>query len=165
MATVGIAFAGTNARAADATAGGTEVVREFFAALETMDIERFLKIWDERGVQIMPFAPAGFPQRLEGRAAIRQQYEGLPKNFASMKFPDLQIYRTADPAVVWATWRGEIPIEATGKPYNNRYAGLFKLRDGRVIEFHEYFNPLILLEAFGDAESLQRNYNVKPETR
>jgi ketosteroid isomerase-like protein len=164
MATVGIAFAGTNARAADATAGGTEVVREFFAALETMDIERFLKVWDERGVQIMPFAPAGFPQRLEGRAAIRQQYEGLPKNFTSMKFP---ICKSIAPTIRPSCGRpgAARSDQATGKPYNNRYAGLFKLRDGRVIEFHEYFNPLILLEAFGDAESLQRNYNGKPETR
>ncbi len=140
------------------------MVREFFGALEAMDIERFLKVWDERGVQIMPFAPESFPSPLDGREAVKRQYESLPKNFTSMRFPGLTIYPTNDPGLLWATWRGEIQIKATGAMYNNNYAGLFKVRDGRLVEFHEYFNPIILQQAFGDPEALRKNYNAAPAT-
>ena len=145
------------------TSEGT--VREFFAALEAMDVDRFLKVWHERGVQVMPFALEGFPSLLDGREAVKRQYESLPKNFTAMRFPALSIYPTQDPGVFWATWRGEIQIKASGRMYNNNYAGMFKLRDGRLVEFHEYFNPIVLMQAFGDPEALKRNYNVQPEVK
>lgn len=54
---------------------------------------------------------------------------------------------------------GEIQIAATGKPYNNRYIGLFRLRDGKIVLFKEYFNPTILTESFGSG--LGENFNTK----
>ena len=75
-------------------------VREFFAALEAMDIPRFLALWAEDGVQEMPFAPAGFPARLEGRAAIARQYGPLPAAYTGMAFPLRSLRATEDPRVV-----------------------------------------------------------------
>jgi ketosteroid isomerase-like protein len=39
----------------------------------------------------------------------------------------------------------------TGKLYNNFYHFLFELRDGKVIRWREYTNPMHALEVFGDA--------------
>ncbi len=77
----------------------------------------------------MPFSPQGFPTRLEGKDAVYRQYSSLPKNYTSMKFPNLVIYPMLDPNLVLAEYRGEIQIAATGKQYNNRYIRLFRLRD------------------------------------
>ncbi|MBW4607439.1 MAG: hypothetical protein KME22_09495 [Hassallia sp. WJT32-NPBG1] len=47
-------------------------------------------------------------------------------------------------------FRGEIEVLATKKPYNNTYAGLFKFRDGQVVLFREYYNPIVFIEAWGN---------------
>jgi hypothetical protein len=83
------------ARAAAST-GADPRVSAFFAALEAMDIPRFVDLWAEDGAQDMPFAPGDFPKRLEGRAAIARQYGPLPSAFTGMKFPISRITPGAD---------------------------------------------------------------------
>lgn len=136
---------------------GRAVVEEFFAALEAMDVDRFLRVWAEDGVQVMPFSPPGFPQRLDGREAIANQYRSLPENYASMRFPR-EILATEDANRFLVRYTGSIELKAGGR-YDNTYVSLVTLEDGRIVEFVEYFNPIVLQNAFGD--QLQQNFNVR----
>lgn len=77
-----------------------------------------------------------------------------------MTFPDLTIYPMLDPNWLLAEYRGEIDVAATGKAYNNRYCALFPLRDAYIVLFREYFNPIILSEAFSDRTSLGSTFNL-----
>lgn len=135
-----------------------ETVRRFFDALDAIDIDAFLELWADDGVQEMPFAPAGFPRRLEGRAAIRRQYGNMPQAYARMKFPDLALQPMLDPEWVLAEYRGEIELAAGGS-YNNRYCGVFNVRDGKIVRFTEYFGPIILSRAFG-GDALARTFGI-----
>ena len=136
---------------ADAAIAGT---REFFAALEASDIPRFLKIWADDGVQEMPYAPPGFPNRLDGKAAIEKQYGPLPAAYDGMTFPLESLRATDDPNVVIAEFRGSIGLKSGGR-YDNRYVGVFKFNDeGKLIHYSEYFDPFVLLAGFpGAAEN------------
>jgi hypothetical protein len=58
-----------------------------------------------------------------------------------------------DPNTLYAEYRGEIEVLATGKPYNNIYAGLFKFRNGKILLYREYYNPMVFTEAWGDSFS------------
>ena len=136
-------------KTANANADAEAVIEEFLDALEARSIERLLNVWHENGVLIMPFSPEGFPTRIEGKEAIRHHYGGLPTNCKFMCFPDRAFHFTNDPNRVWVEFCGKIKIKATGKSYNNAHVCLFTLRDGRIIEYKEYSNPLILLNAFG----------------
>ena len=60
-------------------------------------------------------------------------------------------------------FRSETQIKATGKSYNNTHARLFILCDGRIIEYKEYYNPLILLKAFGSPETLRKSFGTPPK--
>ncbi|WP_438024858.1 nuclear transport factor 2 family protein [Sorangium sp. So ce233] len=133
------------------------VVRAFFARLEAFDIRGFTELFAEGGRQVMPFSPEGFPKLLEGRAAIFNQYRSMPENFASMRFPDLVVHDMVDPSRFFVTYRGEIRLRSGGS-YNNTYAGLFVIQNGQIAEYHEYFDPIVLQRAFGDA--LGASYNV-----
>jgi ketosteroid isomerase-like protein len=124
-------------------------VRAFFATLEALGSgEQVAALFAEDGRQVMPFAPQGFPTLLEGRAAIARQYGGLPAAFTSMRFPGLVIRDLASPREFFATYRGDIALRAGGK-YDNDYAGYFVVREGRIAEFREFFNPIVLQRAFG----------------
>lgn len=137
-----------------------KVVRDFLALLEAKNIQAWIELWAEDGVQEMPFSPPGFPSRIEGKTAIHSHYSGLPTAYSRMAFPDLKIYQMLDPNWLLAEYRGEIDIAATGRAYNNHYCALFNLRDGQIALFKEYFNPTILSEAFGDTSSLGATFNL-----
>src|SRR5687767_9398764 len=89
---------------------GTEVIRQFFVRLESFEIGRWLELWHHDGVQVMPFAPRGFPRRLEGRDAIFEQYKGLPERFRSMAFVDVHIEPLKRSGEHFVTYRGEIRL-------------------------------------------------------
>jgi ketosteroid isomerase-like protein len=144
------------------TAGERErnraTVRAFFATLEALGSgEQVAALFAEDGRQVMPFAPGGFPRTLDGRGAIARQYGGLPAAYTAMRFPDLVVRDLASPTEFFATYRGDITLQGGGK-YDNEYAGHFVVRGGRIVEFTEYFNPIVLQRAFGDR--LQGTFSV-----
>lgn len=134
------------------------VIEDFFAKLEAMDIAGFVNLFDEYGVQEMPYSPAGFPKKLEGRAAINKQYGGLPQNYNSMKFTNRVWHESVDPNKFVVEYHGLIDVK-NGKPYNNDYIGVFELKGGKITRYVEYFNPIILQEAFG--KDLNKNFNAE----
>jgi hypothetical protein len=140
---------------ASARARNRRTVERFFHALEAKDLTAFLDVWADDGVQVMPFAPKNFPSRLEGKAAIRTQYGSLPENYRYMRFPR-EIAPMQDPERFVVRYTGRIGL-ASGGRYDNTYVGLFTVRAGRVREFVEFFDPVVLQTAFGAA--LQQNFN------
>lgn len=124
-----------------------EVVDRFFVALETQEFEILNEIFSEDARQLNPYIPEGFPKSFDGRDGIFKQYSGLTENFGQMKFPRT-IYVTEDPNTVFVKFRGEIEIKAGGK-YENDYLGIFKLDSGKIVEYTEFFNPIVMAKAFG----------------
>lgn len=107
----------------------------------------FKEIFAEKGRQLNPYSPEGFPKSFAGAEGIYKQYSGLSGNFGQMKFPR-QIFATEDPNFFFVKFRGEIEIKAGGK-YENDYLGTFKLENGKVVEYTEYFNQIVMAKAFG----------------
>lgn len=137
-----------------------QTVRDFLRLLGEKKMDAWAKLWAEDAVQEMPFSPAGFPTEVEGRDALIKHYSGLPEAYGAMSFPDLVLYRMSDPNWVLAEYRGEIEVLATGRPYNNHYCGLFHLQDGQIVLFREYYNPLVLTEAFGGESALAQSFSL-----
>jgi ketosteroid isomerase-like protein len=125
------------------------VVENFFIALETQHFELLKEVFAENGRQLNPYVPEGFPKSFDGREAIYKQYSSLPQNFGQMKFPR-EIYATDDPNFFVVKFKGDIEIKAGGK-YENDYIATFKLENGKVTEYTEYFNPIVMAKAFGIA--------------
>lgn len=126
-----------------------KVVDNFFVALETPKFEMLKEIFAINGKQLNPYSPEGFPKSFDGADGIYKQYSGLTENFGQMRFPR-EIFATEDPNFFFVKFRGEIGIKAGGK-YENDYLGTFKLKDGKIIEYTEYFNQLVMAKAFGIA--------------
>jgi ketosteroid isomerase-like protein len=64
-----------------------------------------------------------------------------------MKFPRT-LYATEDPQFIFVKFRGIIEIRAGGT-YENDYLGTFRLEKGKIVEYTEYFNPIVMARAFG----------------
>ena len=137
-----------------------EIATQMLRNLEMKDIDAWAKLWDENGVQEMPFSPEGFSRRLEGKTALYNQDKDLPKNFSEMKFPIKRISTLEDPEWVVMEYGGLIKLKAGGE-YNNSYISLLHIKNGKILLLKEYFDPIILQTAFGT--NLQRNFNVKKD--
>ena len=136
-----------------ATERAKRTVLDFLQGLEAKDMEQVNGVWAENGVQEMPYTPQGvdFPSRVEGRKALIAQYSGWPQNAGAANFTDeLVFHETQDPNVVIAEYRGVTEVVPTGRTYDQRYIGVFRVNDAGKIElFREYFDPNVFAEAFG----------------
>jgi uncharacterized protein len=122
-------------------------VDSFFVALETQQLHMLKEVFAEKGRQLNPYAPEGFPKSFDGAEAIYKQYRGLTQNFGQMKFPRL-ILATEDPNFFFGQFKGKIDIRAGGR-YENDYIATFRLEIGKIAEYTEYFNQVTMAKAFG----------------
>jgi ketosteroid isomerase-like protein len=123
-----------------------KAVDNFFLALESQKFEMLKEVFAKNGKQLNPYSPEGFPKSFDGAEGIYKQYCGLTDKFGQMKFPR-EIFATEDPNFFFVKFRGEIEIKLGGK-YENDYLGTFKLKNGKVVEYTEYFNQVVMAKAF-----------------
>lgn len=148
-----------------ANADAEAVVEEFFDSLEAMNIERFAKIWHQDGIVILPFSPKGFPTRIEGIEKIRRQYGSFLMRCKRMRIGDRVFHFSSDHARVWAEFRGEIEIKATGMLYSNSYVSQLILHEARILEYMEYFSPFLLLDSLGNNNKSGENSTASTKLR
>ena len=115
-------------------------VQEYFRFQGEKDLDGWIALWAEDGVFVIAYPPAGFPARIEGRAAIGPLYRQLFEGYAEVRFRDLEIRPLLDPDRFVATWITDLDLVAGGT-YVNTLLGLFTFRDGKLSRYDEYFDP------------------------
>lgn len=63
------------------------------------------------------------------------------------EIPKLKTYPTDDPNVAIAEWSVAGSVVGNGNPYNMSYATFITFRDGLIINYREYWNPMAFLAA------------------
>ncbi|MEY9487080.1 ketosteroid isomerase-like protein [Streptomyces calvus] len=122
------------------------VYRRGLRLLLAKDIPAWVDLWAEDGVMEFPFAPEGWPRRLEGKEAVAAYMRDYPDHIDLHDIPDLRIHRTTDPDTLVVEMRGVGRVVATGAPYDMTYIAVVTFRDGLVTGYRDYWNPLAVLE-------------------
>jgi ketosteroid isomerase-like protein len=120
-----------------------------YRALLKGDLEGFVDMWAEDGSLEFPYSPEGSPQRLDSKAAIREYLRRFPEMLRIDRLGEPVFHQSEDPRVLVAEFSCEGQAVATGKPYNQKYISVVEFRDGRIVKYRDYWNPLILLRAQG----------------
>ncbi|TYB64406.1 nuclear transport factor 2 family protein [Nonomuraea sp. PA05] len=131
-----------------------ELVDHALELLLAKDMAAFSRLFAEDGVVEFPFAPPGYPPRVEGHAAITAYMSGYPGLLDIREFPEQTVHQSTDPDVVIAEFEAAGFVVATGKPYRMRYVAVLTVRDGRIHHYRDYWNPLAAAEAMGGAREL-----------
>lgn len=127
-----------------------QAVVDFLSALEEKDMKKFASVWADDAVQVMPYAPEGFPEKVAGKENIIKHYAAWPDNSGSADFTSqLIFYPMQDPEMVFAEFKGDVDIIPTGRKYLQHYGGLFHVENGKIKLFREYFGPEPFKWAFG----------------
>ncbi|WP_353358269.1 nuclear transport factor 2 family protein [Mycobacterium sp.] len=124
-----------------------DLAERWLGALHALDIPAAVELLADGAVLEMPLAPPGLPNRFEGKAAIRAFLSGS-QLFSKLEFHDVEVHATSDPELAVVEFRSTGTFEATGLEYANRYALVVRAREGRIVLYREYFNPLALAGAF-----------------
>ena len=127
-----------------------EIVQQMYDAMSKKDLERWLSFWHEDGIQFIPYSPEGFPKSVNGKDALREVYTNLLSGYGNLNFTHIEIEPLADPNRVMVRWGVDIELTGQASNYQNELIGTFEFKDGKVIQFYEYFNPLEFNKISGD---------------
>jgi len=107
----------------------------------------FVEMMAEDGVMEFPYASAHEPARLHGREAVRQHLASLSGLLDIDSFHDLVVHPSQTPGVFVLQMRCIGKAVTTGLPYNQRYISVITVADGYIVNYLDYWNPLVLEEA------------------
>jgi uncharacterized protein len=115
-------------------------VQAYFRLQTEKNLDTWFDLWSPDGVFIIPYAPAGFPDRIEGRSRLEPLYRQLFEGYGELRYHELEIRPLLDPNAFVATWVTDVDLRAGGR-YVNKLIAMFELRDGKVVRYVEYFDP------------------------
>jgi uncharacterized protein len=116
--------------------------------LLNQDTDGFVDLFAPDGAIELPFAGPDLPARLDGQQAIR---DFSNRTAASpLRIDDLQtvaLHHTSDPEVVIVELLSQVTLAMTGRSLAVRSIQVFRIRDGKILLFRDYFNPNGLADA------------------
>jgi ketosteroid isomerase-like protein len=98
-----------------------------------------------------PFAPEGSPTRLQGREALYRYLHNHLSVIDVHSIPHLRIYATDDPNVAIAEWSSSGDVLTNGNAHEMSYATFVTCRDGLIVSYREYCNPIASMQAMSGA--------------
>ena len=116
----------------------------------------FADLFAADGVLTYPFAFPGQPPELRGRDAIREYFGRRAGSRAAfvMEGVDAVIRETDDPEVVVAEITHHGHSTVTDAPYQLKALGVIRVRDGEIVRYDDYMNPLALATLLGRTREL-----------
>ena len=116
----------------------------------------FADLFAEDGVLRFPFAPPGMPREIRGREAIRasRTSEAGRRSLLAMDGVDLVVRETDDPEVVVTEIEHYGHSQARGGPYRFRALGVVRVRDGEIISYDDYMDPIAMAALLGRTDEL-----------
>ncbi|GAA2773405.1 nuclear transport factor 2 family protein [Streptomyces lavendulae] len=124
-----------------------ELYRHGLRLLLEKDIDGWVGLWHEDGVMEFPFAPEGWPVRLEGRRAVADYMRHYPEHIDLHDFPDVTVHRTTAPGTIVVEMRGVGLLVETGHPFDMTYIAVVTVEDGLITSYRDYWNPLAVSQA------------------
>ena len=106
----------------------------------------FADLFAADGVLAYPFAMPGQPPELQGRDSIRAYFagQGRARDLFAIEGVDAVVRETDDPEVVVTEITHYGQSNVTGAPYRFTALGVIRVRDGEIIRYDDYMDPIAL---------------------
>ena len=116
----------------------------------------FADLFAEDGVLAYPFGPPGQPAELRGRDAIRARFAalGAARDLLVMDGVEAVIRETDDPEVVVAEITHHGWSKAANAPYRHLALGVIRVRDGQIVHYDDYMDPIATARMLGRTSEL-----------
>jgi len=116
----------------------------------------FADLFAEDGVLAYPFAPPGTPRELRGRNTIRDHFAAAVggRQLLEMDGVEALVRETDDPEVVVAEIEHHGRSVAVDGPYRFRALGVIRVRDGLIVQYDDYMDPIAMATLLGRTPDL-----------
>jgi ketosteroid isomerase-like protein len=131
------------------TTSPADLYRHSLRLLLDKDIAAWVDLWAEDGTMEFPFAPPGRPRRLDGKRAVAAYMRPYPDHIDLHDFPEVRIHETTDPATIVVEMRGVGRVVPTNDPFEMTYVAVVTVRDGLIVTYRDYWDPLAALALDG----------------
>lgn len=114
----------------------------------------FADLFAPDGVLEFPFAPPGAPERLDGADAIRAfhaQVAQVTRGTMHIEEVHSTVHETIDPEVVIIEIEHRGHSDTIGGPYRTTTVGVLRARDGAIVSYRDYMDPIVLARLSGQA--------------
>lgn len=132
---------------ADEIDGFSTMLRNALADAVDRTAMGFVDMLAEDAIMEFPFAPAGLPRHLHGRAAIADYLGDLSSLLAFDRIGTPVVHHTLDSAVTILEFDGSGRGVESGRAYDQRYVSVIRTSEGRIVHYRDYWNPLAILAA------------------
>ncbi len=115
--------------------------------------ETFPDMFAVDGVLEYPYAPPGLNTPIAGRAAIIRNFQRLRTLLRIDGVADVFEFKVSDPDMVVLEFSGYGEGLITKEAYDQRYISVIRMRDGNIVHYKDYWNPIALLRAVKGSEA------------
>jgi uncharacterized protein len=129
----------------------TAMLEEFFRFASAKDFDGLLALCTDDVHMSIPYQLPGFPNSTDGKDQLRQTRASVDR-YNPYAMWATKIEPMLDPDSFLVESKGDMVVEATGRPYRNDYINVFRFRDGKISEWVSYHDPIRQLVAFGYTE-------------
>ena len=116
--------------------------------------DTFVEMVAEDSVMEFPFALPS-PRRVEGREALAAHIAFLASQIEVLSVSDVVKHETGDAEVFIIEFAGSGRAVATGEPFEQRYISVIRLRDGHIVHYRDYWNPIAVLRTMRGREFVE----------
>ena len=111
----------------------------------------FASLFAEDGMLVYPFSPPGQPAELHGREAIREFFAARSgaRDLLVMEGVEALVRETDDPEVVVTEITHHGWSKAAGESYRHTALGVIRVRDGQIVRYDDYMNPIAVARLLG----------------
>jgi ketosteroid isomerase-like protein len=120
----------------------TEVFQQILTGIGAGDAQAMLGRCRDDVVFEFPFAPAGRPKRLEGKGAVGEYLAVIAAGAVPDRLTNLEMHQTVDPEVAVIEFSVTGRVRDTDSPFARSYVVVLTVRDGLVVRYRDYWNPL-----------------------
>ncbi|WP_210408312.1 nuclear transport factor 2 family protein [Allokutzneria sp. NRRL B-24872] len=128
-----------------------ELYRHGLSLLRANDFAAWVELWAQDCAMEFPFAPPGWPKRLDGRKALAEYLSGYPDHIELHDFPDVRFHETTDPTTIIVELRGVGRLVQSDTTYDMNYVHVVTVLDGKITACRDYWNPLGVPDFTGGA--------------
>lgn len=133
-----------------------DLVEQLLRAGRELDTETFVSLIAPDGYLEWPYRPPGVPARVQGRDQIREFMTTQAKGLVKFdEYRNVVIHETTDPEVVIVEYDAHGTVLPTGAPLHQTIIAVLRVKDGLVVSYRDYLNPMVVAEILASAGNTQ----------
>lgn len=117
------------------------LLRQYLDAVSSRDVDTVLELFDADAVVHAPMMPEGAPKSMKGRQAFEPAFRAIFSRFTAFSWESTILNATDDPNLAVARCASKAVL-LNGRPYTNDYCIFVRIKNDKLIESTEYFDPI-----------------------